>query len=196
MEHSPVERERLPDIIGGFPYAEDNCRGCGKPLLLENAWMTDGCPCNTPLGVNSLNETRWRLLMQLQQKQSRELEAATPPTESQGELAREIMRAFAGSSGYPVVYDDTYSKIVAILSRTPQPKVEESRLREAARSLLRDMDRYVAAGGELAYAESFEQLRNVLAASPAETGADSSVSAEQEAEVQAGSTSAPSEGRE
>lgn len=63
------------DIIGGFQKAEPNCAGCGKPLLMENAWMTDGCPCNTTLGVNSMNETRWRLLMQLQQEQSRKLAA-------------------------------------------------------------------------------------------------------------------------
>lgn len=62
------------DIIGGFPKVDPNCAGCGKPLELKNAWMTDGCPCNTALGVNSMNETRWRLLMQLQQLQSRALE--------------------------------------------------------------------------------------------------------------------------
>lgn len=62
------------DTIGGFPYAIPNCRGCGKPLAVENAWMTDGCPCNTKLGVNSLNETRWRLLMDLQQQQSHQIE--------------------------------------------------------------------------------------------------------------------------
>jgi hypothetical protein len=55
------------DVIGGFPYADPNCKGCGKPLVLENSWMTDGCPCNSALGTNSMNETRWRLLMQLQQ---------------------------------------------------------------------------------------------------------------------------------
>jgi hypothetical protein len=63
------------DIIGGFPIVNANCAGCGKPLLVENAWMTDGCPCNTPLGVNSMNETRWRLLMQLQQQQARKIES-------------------------------------------------------------------------------------------------------------------------
>jgi len=63
------------DTIGGFPYAKPECNGCGKPLELQNAWMTDGCPCNTPLGVNSMNETRWRLLQQLQQDQARELES-------------------------------------------------------------------------------------------------------------------------
>lgn len=62
------------DIIGGFPYADAHCKGCGKPLDINNAWMTDGCPCNTNLGVNSMNETRWRLLMHLQQKQSLENE--------------------------------------------------------------------------------------------------------------------------
>lgn len=59
------------DIIGGFPFADNHCRGCGQPLELENAWMTDGCPCNSHVGVNSMNETRWRLLMNLQQQQSR-----------------------------------------------------------------------------------------------------------------------------
>lgn len=59
------------DTIGGFPYAEPNCRGCGNALTVENAWMTDGCPCNSPMGVNSQNETRWRLLMELQQRQER-----------------------------------------------------------------------------------------------------------------------------
>lgn len=64
----------MPDIIGGFPYADPNCKGCGRTLKLENAWMTDGCPCNSPLGINSMNETRWRLLMELQQEQARQLE--------------------------------------------------------------------------------------------------------------------------
>jgi hypothetical protein len=62
------------DVIGGFPQVSPNCAGCGQPLRIENAWVTDGCPCNTPLGVNNQNETRWRLLMQLQQKQSHEIE--------------------------------------------------------------------------------------------------------------------------
>lgn len=64
------------DTIGGFITASPNCRGCGAPLLRENAWMTDGCPCNSPLGVNSANETRWRLLMDLQQAQASERDAA------------------------------------------------------------------------------------------------------------------------
>jgi hypothetical protein len=29
------------------------CKGCGEPLKADNAWMTDGCPCNSPLGINS-----------------------------------------------------------------------------------------------------------------------------------------------
>lgn len=28
------------------------CNGCGHPLLLENLLCEDGCPCNTPRGVN------------------------------------------------------------------------------------------------------------------------------------------------
>ncbi len=61
------------DIIGGFPITDPYCKGCGKVLTLENAWMTDGCPCNHVLGVNSMNETRWRLLMMLQQSQQHKL---------------------------------------------------------------------------------------------------------------------------
>lgn len=73
------------DIIGGFPIVEPNCKGCGQPLTVENAWITDGCPCNSPLGVNSMNETRWRLLMQLQQQQARQLEAANARTRAERE---------------------------------------------------------------------------------------------------------------
>lgn len=54
----------------GFPFNDPLCGGCGKELLVENAWMTDGCPCNSPFGVNNQNAERWRLLMQLQQQQS------------------------------------------------------------------------------------------------------------------------------
>ena len=70
------DNDTTSDVIGGFPVVQQNCLGCDKPLTVENAWMTDGCPCNSELGVNSLNETRWRLLMQLQQQQSKELTAA------------------------------------------------------------------------------------------------------------------------
>lgn len=28
------------------------CKGCGQPLKAENAWMEDGCPCNSPKGCN------------------------------------------------------------------------------------------------------------------------------------------------
>ena len=61
------------DIIGGFSYATPCCDACGNKLLVVNAWMTDGCPCIGPLGCNSMNETRWRLLMELQQRQSMQL---------------------------------------------------------------------------------------------------------------------------
>lgn len=69
---SPDEREI--DVIGGFEHAHPHCNGCHNPLTIENAWMTDGCPCNSELGINSMNETRWRLLMQLQQRDSAEVE--------------------------------------------------------------------------------------------------------------------------
>lgn len=60
--------------IGGFPHSQPYCRSCGSELKVENAWMADGCPCNSALGVNSMNETRWRLLMQLQQEQANLIE--------------------------------------------------------------------------------------------------------------------------
>ena len=65
--------EHRTDVVGNFPIVNSKCMGCQKPLLLENAWMADGCPCNSSLGVNNQNEYRWRLLMQLQQQQSYEL---------------------------------------------------------------------------------------------------------------------------
>lgn len=85
----PEAREPAPalpdeaDVIGGFQYRSPLCGGCGKPLTVENAWMTDGCPCNSALGVNSMNETRWRLLMQLQQQQARKLEQCRAPSFSE-----------------------------------------------------------------------------------------------------------------
>jgi hypothetical protein len=61
-------------IVGGFTFMSDNCMGCGHPLTIDNASMVDGCPCNSPLGVNNHNETRWRLLLELQRRQSVQLE--------------------------------------------------------------------------------------------------------------------------
>jgi len=34
------------------PHIPERCKGCGAPLLLENLFVDDGCPCNTPRGVN------------------------------------------------------------------------------------------------------------------------------------------------
>ncbi len=34
------------------PNIPNECNGCGKSLLLENLYVDDGCPCNTPRGVN------------------------------------------------------------------------------------------------------------------------------------------------
>jgi hypothetical protein len=34
------------------PMRDMICRGCGKPLLLENIYVDDGCPCNSQRGVN------------------------------------------------------------------------------------------------------------------------------------------------
>ena len=80
LQTSP-QTQATANNVSGFPVVQSICMGCGKTLLLENAWMTDGCPCNSVLGVNSMNETRWRLLMQLQQSQAIENESI------KGELA-------------------------------------------------------------------------------------------------------------
>lgn len=64
------------DIIGGFKYVSPNCAGCGKPLTQEDACLADGCPCNTALGINNDNETRWRLLIQSHQDKTYKLEEA------------------------------------------------------------------------------------------------------------------------
>lgn len=34
------------------PSIPDKCQACGKPLLLENLFVDDGCPCNSARGVN------------------------------------------------------------------------------------------------------------------------------------------------
>lgn len=34
------------------PHVPERCNGCGRWLLLENLYVDDGCPCNTPRGVN------------------------------------------------------------------------------------------------------------------------------------------------
>ncbi len=34
------------------PNIPEKCNGCGQPLLLEHLFVDDGCPCNTPRGVN------------------------------------------------------------------------------------------------------------------------------------------------
>ena len=76
-ESAPSQAPAQPDAGATKPsafYAEaEPCRGCGKPLLRENAGMWDGCPCNTDAGVNDGNLYRWRLLSQLQQAQQHDL---------------------------------------------------------------------------------------------------------------------------
>ena len=44
--------KHLPDCTGWDWEPKPLCNGCGKKLLPENAWMEDGCPCNSPKGVN------------------------------------------------------------------------------------------------------------------------------------------------
>lgn len=40
--------EFVPEVTIAHPV----CRGCNQPLKTENAWMSDGCPCNNPRGIN------------------------------------------------------------------------------------------------------------------------------------------------
>jgi len=54
---------------------------------MENAWMSEGCPCNSKPGCNTINGTRWRLLRDLQQQQSDELAAAMAEVERLKEAA-------------------------------------------------------------------------------------------------------------
>lgn len=58
------------------PVYSNKCNGCGKPFVIENAWMEDGCPCNSAQGINDNNMRRWKLLHDLQQQDSRALEKA------------------------------------------------------------------------------------------------------------------------
>jgi hypothetical protein len=34
------------------PGIPSKCNKCGQPLLLENLYCDDGCPCNSPRGIN------------------------------------------------------------------------------------------------------------------------------------------------
>lgn len=34
------------------PSIPGSCKGCGLPLLLENLYTDDGCPCNSRRGIN------------------------------------------------------------------------------------------------------------------------------------------------
>jgi DNA-directed RNA polymerase subunit RPC12/RpoP len=104
------------DIIGGFQVASYDCLGCGEPLQMANAWMADGCPCNSKLGVNSMNEHRWRLLMALQQHQSAELALTKSElARTQDELAdleRAVTCPYCGFSAPDTSPDFSFTPIV------------------------------------------------------------------------------------
>lgn len=73
MLTKPVTTEPTADYIGGFLFVDPYCAACKEPLRVANAWMADGCPCNSSLGVNNNNGTRWRFLVQLQRETAAEL---------------------------------------------------------------------------------------------------------------------------
>lgn len=64
LSNSPETDEQRASRILGDPMrrvemntrdetpAHPVCRGCNQPLKAENAWISDGCPCNNPRGIN------------------------------------------------------------------------------------------------------------------------------------------------
>ena len=48
LHHQNQEIKRLQTVIDNMKV----CRGCGKKLEDSNRTLADGCPCNTPRGVN------------------------------------------------------------------------------------------------------------------------------------------------
>lgn len=54
------------------------CTGCGATLLRENAWMEDGCPCNSFKGCNNGNQhiSEWRSELLQAERDSRAADAA------------------------------------------------------------------------------------------------------------------------
>ena len=52
-----LAEQKLSEMVrhpkdGHNPNIPIQCNSCGKPLLLENLYVDDGCPCNSPRGVN------------------------------------------------------------------------------------------------------------------------------------------------
>lgn len=84
------------DSICGFPTYKPYCLGCKAPLLLEHAWMSEGCPCNSKAGCNTINGTRWRLLRDLQQQQSDDIDTLRAQV-AQLTLERDQARSVAES---------------------------------------------------------------------------------------------------
>jgi hypothetical protein len=60
-----VANQKPPDLSSPWRSSFSSyslCAGCGEPLDPHNAWMDDGCPCNSPLGCNRGNPliSEWR----------------------------------------------------------------------------------------------------------------------------------------
>jgi hypothetical protein len=91
------------------------CAGCGQPLVAENAWMEDGCPCNSPAGCNDGNQqiSEWR--REAQQKAAHELARLKSETAQAiadleavaeariGELQATIAQAWSKLTGWDAV---------------------------------------------------------------------------------------------
>lgn len=48
-ETKAIRLQRLQELPPGVSL---HCNGCGRVLTEQNAWMEDGCPCNSPRGIN------------------------------------------------------------------------------------------------------------------------------------------------
>lgn len=108
--------------LAGF-YSDPNCRGCGEPLTIDNAWMVDGCPCSSPAGVNTRSERRWALLMQLQQLQARELEKLKSGVE--GVSLTPEQRVFSATCRFEEIRPPILDAWLRFFERLPELTTEE-----------------------------------------------------------------------
>jgi len=122
----------LGNLTGSIFYApEQPCRGCGKPLELANAWMEDGCPCNSLAGVNNLNAFRWYLLQQLQQQQSRELEESKASFDLRWKADQRAIKRWHDAGNDMSSLPDHADLVVWLLERLTEAERERDELRAA-----------------------------------------------------------------
>src|SRR6185437_9790981 len=52
MARDALEKSANLPVDGHNSHIPIQCNSCGKPLLMENLFVDDGCPCNSPRGGN------------------------------------------------------------------------------------------------------------------------------------------------